>query len=150
MSARDCPRSLDTRSNHHVILRSPVTIAAFLEGKLRLKVRRFKAAATRPLANASIGGRPCHKLSFTGSGPSSVISVPTRATRSLSPGDFRFPAPATAQNCLIGGDCWRQPKKPPMFDTPKVRSGGLFRLNVPFEIVQNSLPPAALLFDRMC
>jgi hypothetical protein len=30
------------------------------------------------------------------------------------------------------------------------RSGRLFRLNVPFEIVQNSLPPAALLFDRMC
>jgi hypothetical protein len=37
-----------------------------------------------------------------------------------------------------------------VFDTHKVRSGRLFRLNVPFEIVQDSLPPAALLFDRMC
>jgi hypothetical protein len=36
-----------------------------------------------------------------------------------------------------------------MSDTDKVRSGRVFRLNVLFEIVQNCLPAAALLFDRM-
>ena len=37
-----------------------------------------------------------------------------------------------------------------MSEPHNVRSGRLLRLNVLFEIVQNSLPACALLFDRMC